>query len=399
MTIRRAVRSEVESIRPFAFSRRSRPSGPEPENLLRPKAVFDLTSTDTTGWPESRDLENLALQELGHPRGIRYQPDSLGALTARESLASLFFPHDPSRWVLTASSSEAYGLLFQLLCDPGDFVASPRPGYPLVEELARFQGVRCRTIPLRFTGDCWTLDLGWVEKSLKDGAKALVLIQPANPTGWVLSQEERARVLQLCGKYHVPLISDEVFEAWGSADFHSLAHQEEVLCFTLGGLSKLLGLPHLKLGWIRVSGPFSRAQEATERLAILNDAVLSASTPIQMALPGLLEQRHRYQERIHRRLVENRAAWEQFGLRMPPWVQFLPATSGWFAICQVTEEDRFGFDPLLLESLAAQAGVLVQSSALFDLPRPGFVVSLIVPPSVFIQGLSLIHNLLHSFEH
>lgn len=376
------------------FSKRSQALVASPSPDSPSPILFDLTATDTTGWEGWEDLERSALRRLDRAEAVRYLPDSKGSIEARRALSRWQVPADPERWVLTASSSEAYGLLFQLLCDPGDWVATPAPGYPLVDELGRFHDVSVRSIPLRRDGSHWHLDLGWVQRRLREGARVLVLIQPGNPTGWVLSQDERRKVLDLCRTFQVPLISDEVFEAWGPEEFRSMADQSEVLCFTLGGLSKLLGLPHLKLGWIRVSGPAQELQEALHRLEILNDAVLSASTPVQCALPDLLEARETFQSRIRDRLQHNRRIWNEARARVPSPFQCLEARSGWFGILcwsgPWTEQQ-------VCSGLLAQ-GVKVQPGYLFDLPEAGLVVSLVCEPSALLHGLSLLVDLLISLD-
>lgn len=381
------------------FSKRSS-AAPHPpgQPTPTPQGVFpvlhDLTCTDTTGWTGFEDLERSALRLLDRPEAVRYVPDSRGSLQARISLSRFQARNDPQQWILTASSSEAYGLLFQLLCDPGQWVATPVPGYPLVDELGRFHDVKVRTIPLRREGDRWHLDLGWTERRLREGAKALVLIQPGNPTGWVLSEGERSRVLELCRTHRVPLISDEVFEAFGPPGFRSLADQDRSLCFTLGGLSKLLGLPHLKLGWIRVSGPFQEVQDALQRLETLNDALLSANTPVQCALGDLLDRRETFQGRIHERLRANRVTWNDCRTKVPIPFQFLEASSGWFGILLWDgpwTEDQ-------LHSLLLDRGVKVQPGYLFDLPQAGLVVSLVSDPSALLHGLSLLVDLLLSLD-
>lgn len=355
---------------------------------------FDLASTDTTGWPGFEELERSALQALVRPEATRHLPDSAGLLEARQALSRFQEPHDPSRWILTASSSESYSLLFQLLCDPRDTVGAIRPGYPLVEELGRFQMVTSASIPLRWHYNRWNLDLGWTERRMKEGIRALVIVQPSNPTGWVLSPVERASVLELCSRYKVALVSDEVFEAWAPPSFNSLANQNDALCFTLGGLSKLLGLPHLKLGWIRISGPADEVLEARKRLEILNDALLSASTPIQCALSELLDRRFEFQGRIQDRLNVNRTAWREFGSKLSSSYEALDSSSGWFGILACNRP--------LLESTLCKAlrdkGVRVLPGYLFDLPQAGLVVSLIADPTQVVHGLSVLFDLLISLE-
>lgn len=375
------------------YSNRSRP-GTASDPAVVPRCAHDLTLTDTTGWEGFLPLELSALQALVSPEAVRYQPDSQGLASARQALAAHQAPHDPSHWILTASSSEAYGILFQLLCDPGTRVATPRPGYPLVDELGRFHDVAVAPIPMRRQSHLWQLDLGWTERRLKEGVRALVLIQPANPTGWVLSPQERVRVLELCRRYQVPLIADEVFEAWAPPGFESLATQDEVLCFTLGGLSKLLGLPHLKLGWIRVSGPAPEVQEAVGRLAILNDALLSASSPVQTALPWLLDHQGLYQDRILARLDANRKLWKAFCHRVPEGVTVLGGESGWFGVLQWNKPWS---ESAVCQSLLEQ-GIKVSPGYLFDLPEAGFVVSLISPPEDVVHGLAVLEDLFISLD-
>lgn len=376
------------------FSRRSTIASANDGGALHRDVPFDLSVTDTTGWQGCEELELEALRSLVHPAACRYVPDSAGSLEARRALASFQEPRDPSRWILTASSSEAYSLLFQLLCDPNTTVATPRPGYPLVDELGRFHDVSVSPIPLRRNGSTWNLDLGWTERRLREGVRALVLIQPANPTGWILSSKERRAVLDLCATYEVPLISDEVFEAWTDSTFESLATQNEVLCFTLGGLSKLLGLPHLKLGWIRLSGPDKLVVEARARLEVLNDALLSASTPVQHALPALLSKKEDFQGRIRERLERNRAAWKDFQGRIPGSYQALEANHGWFCLLQwkhPLEEGR-------IHQMLLDRGVNLLPGYLFDLPEGGLVASLITPPDVFLHALVVLSDLLISLE-
>jgi len=355
----------------------------------------DLTCTDTTGWPGFEELERSAIEALVQEESLRYVPESRGSMNARVSLSKFQPPRDADRWVLTASTSEAYSILFQLLCDPGSKVATPTPGYPLIDELGRFHDVGTAKIPLRLTDNSWALDLGWTERRLREGVKALILIQPANPTGWVLSLDERDQILALCSRYDVPLISDEVFEAWAPEGFQSLADQDEVLCFTLGGLSKLLGLPHLKLGWIRVSGPSTRVLEALARLDLLNDALLSAGTPVQAALTNLLGRKTDFQGKIQARLTQNRKQWNASGNQFPPYVQRLEASGGWFGI--VLWSAPWSEEAVCGELL--QRGVKVQPGYLFDLPRAGLVVSLLTESSTLLHGLSVLVDLFISLEH
>jgi aspartate/methionine/tyrosine aminotransferase len=342
--------------------------------------------TDPTGWKVREEAELRALSLLTKVDSIRYQPDPAGALPAREALCRKY-GGDPEDWVLTASTSEAYSVLFQLLADPGESCAVCRPSYPLLDDLARHGGVKLKDIPLRWHRGEWKLDLGWTEKVLSDPRVRFVsLIQPGNPTGWWMDPKERRRVVELCTERSKAIICDEVFaHDLHLPGFQTLQGESSCLCFVLGGLSKSLGLPHLKLGWIRVSGPSSLLPDALERLHRLNDGLLSASTPVQMALGGLFgmesELRAPLDERIARNL-EVLTGWSCGG------IDLLTSGGGWVRILRLTGMEEEDLALRLLEE-----GVLVQPGYLYDLPGNNLVVSLLTPPDDLLEGLQLLKNI------
>lgn len=348
---------------------------------------YDLTSTDPTGWEERADLERHALSLLCSEGARRYQPDSLGLPEARKALAEIY-GGSPDEWILCASTSEAYSILFQLLADPGQRVAICRPSYPLLEDLARHGGIGLVDVPLRWSHDHWCLDIGWLERRLVDpDLAALVLIQPGNPTGWWLSPQERAKVLNLC-KYHgKALIVDEVFAHDLHCDgFHSLHGENSTLVFVLGGLSKSLGLPQFKLGWIHASGPQYELATSLERLSRLNDSLLSASTPVQTALADLLTLQEALHAPIQDRCLHNLSKLQKLTLE---GVELLPAGGGWSRILRLENirEEDVCFRLLKM-------GVLVQPGYLYDLAGDHLVLSLLSQPSHFSAGLAALNTVI-----
>ena len=352
---------------------------------------FDLTRTDPTGWPERRQIEHKALEFLWHPSSIHYCPDPQGWLPVRELLSVAQGGEvPPEDWFLCASTSEAYSILFQLLCDPGDAVVVNRPSYPLLDDLARHGGLRLVDVPLRFIDGLWQLDIGQLERAFSASkVKAFCLIQPGNPTGWFLSDLERLKVVALCAKFQVALISDEVFADYCyQPGFRSLAGETGCLSLTLSGLSKGFGLPGLKLGWIGLSGSPEVVPEARERLQRLNDSLLSASTPIQNAMSELWPLKSDFLEPLLIRLRENREIWSAFCCES---TMALPVPAGWMAILKL----ETGTEELICSRLMDR-GVLVQPGFLFDLPWDGVVLSLLVEPEVFRAGLSVLQDIVVS---
>ena len=107
---------------------------------------------------------------------------------------------NPNNLYVLSSTSQAYAWLMMLLCDCGDSVLAPTPGYPLIESIARLQGVKSIPYPLVYDGS-WTIDVPRVKELLQNAnnrIRALVLINPNNPTGSYVKPEERAQLLSLC---------------------------------------------------------------------------------------------------------------------------------------------------------------------------------------------------------
>ncbi|MGQ9495023.1 MAG: pyridoxal phosphate-dependent aminotransferase [Thermoanaerobaculaceae bacterium] len=349
---------------------------------------WDLTVSNPTqvGLAYPKDL----LAPLAHPRGLIYRPHPLGLELAREAVLSLYRSQGLSEAnatvVLTTSTSESYGLLAKLLADPGEGFLVPQPSYPLFEHLLRAEGCWAWPYPLPEEAG-FHLDVSRIPQP--PGAKAVVVVQPNNPTGTVVPQEEWGPLVQLCAQRRWALIADEVFWDFplGSAWRGSFAGNSQCLTFTLGGLSKLVGLPQLKLGWMVVSGPPALREEAKARLEFLADTYLSVSTPVQQALPELLASAWPLRQAIGQRVVANLALLRQ-QLAHFPFLEVLPPEGGWSAVLRypaVYPEEE------LVVELLQEDGVAVYPGYFFDFPREGFlVVSLLVEPQVLASGFSLV---------
>jgi aspartate/methionine/tyrosine aminotransferase len=315
------------------------------------------------------------LAPLASVEGLVYRPDPRGIASAREAVASALGA-DPERIVLTASTSEAYALLFKLLADPGDAVAYPVPSYPLIEHLARLEGLRPIAYRLE-AEDGFRPDPG----TFPPGARAVVAVSPNNPTGSYLDASS-LRALAASGP---ALVVDEVFRAFPLEGKPGPSGLESggPLTFTLGGLSKELGLPQLKLAWIVVGGDAHEVAQAVERLAYLCDHYLSVATPVQLALPALLRQAAPVREAIHARCRENLQALRDLAREVPA-CSVPPVHGGWTALLRVP--GVLGEEALVLR-LLERRGVAVQPGYFFDFAREGYLVlSLLPPPRSFREG-------------
>ncbi|MFA5026642.1 MAG: pyridoxal phosphate-dependent aminotransferase [Candidatus Methylomirabilota bacterium] len=351
--------------------------------------IVDLTVSNPTrvGLDYPADL----LAPLADPRAREYEPAPLGLSAARQAVAADYrrrgVPLDPGRVALTASTSEAYSLLFKLLCDPGDRVLVPVPSYPLFDYLTRLEGVEADAYALRYDG-AWEIDLAGIRAALTDRTRAVLVVSPNNPTGSIVTRRELEGLSALCAEHALALIGDEVFADYPllprAEGVSSVLLQERALAFSLGGLSKSAGLPQLKLGWIGLGGPDPLVGRALEGLEFLCDSYLSVSTPIQLAAPNLLLRAGELRRQIAGRTRANLARLEA-ALAGYPACRLLRPEAGWCAVLQVPalrSEERMTLD--LLE----QDRLLVHPGYFFDFPREAFLVlSLLVPEAIFAEAV------------
>jgi alanine-synthesizing transaminase len=332
------------------------------------------------------------LESLAHPSGLTYAPEPFGLPSARDAVVRDFrrrgmtVPRD--RVVLTASTSDAYSMLFKLLCDPGDEVLVPAPSYPLFEYLAALDSVRPRTYLLEYHG-AWSLDIDGLRRATTDQTRAVVVVSPNNPTGSYLKRAELDALAIHCRAHGLALIGDEVFAEYVlDADLprtSSVLSQRQALTFGLGGLSKGLGLPQLKLGWIVTTGPDELVRPALERLELICDTYLSVATPVQAGLPALLADGAAVRTGIRDRVTRNYRALLETAPQYPS-VDVLPAEGGWYAVIQVPAMQS---EESLALQLLEHDRVLVHPGYFFDFPREAFLVMSLLPrPEIFDRAVS-----------
>jgi alanine-synthesizing transaminase len=357
---------------------------------LRSRGIFvaDLTESNPTlvGLAYPGDL----LDPLANRGSLTYEPSPFGLECARTEVAADYrrrgLEVDPARVILTASTSEAYSLLFKLLCDPGDEVLVPRPSYPLFDHLTQLDAVEARPYSLAYHG-AWAVDLDSVRGTLTPRTRAIIVVSPNNPTGSFLKEDEIAALARLCADRAIALVGDEVFADYVLDDRRdappSVLGQPLALTFGLGGLSKSAGLPQIKLGWMAAAGPARLVEEALARLEIIADAYLSVSTPVQRAAGALIARGAETRDRIRARVTGNH---RQLGALIDnhPACTLLPVEGGWSAVVQVPATRS---EEALVLALLEQDHVLVHPGYFFDFPSEAFVVlSLLPEPGVFRDG-------------
>jgi alanine-synthesizing transaminase len=351
--------------------------------------LLDLTISNPTEALADYPHQGIA-SAYGAIEDFTYRPDPAGDLAARSAVAEYYRARgidiSPERLLLTASTSEAYALLFKLFCDPGDEVLAPLPSYPLFEYLAAFESVRITPYRLRYDGS-WFLDLASLRESISSRTRALIVVNPNNPTGSFLKQDEAEELARVASEHGLPIISDEVFMDYAiapsAASLRTLIGAGPNLTFSLNGLSKAAGMPQMKLAWIAISGPEAECTAARQRLELLADTYLSVATPVQCALPRLLQIGASIQQQIADRLGENLIAMHTLLANSP--AHPLPVEGGWSAIIRLP---RTNAEETWIACLLEERDVIVQPGYFFDMETEAYiVVSLLTAPEVFAESI------------
>lgn len=383
--------SMVETMR---FS--SRVDISEPNPIAKAEAEAKANGITLGKLNDSNPTKHALASELlpdiygAEPRGQRY---------AREALAA--FLHEQGNTAtaddlyILSSTSEAYSWLIKLLCNAGDAVLAPKPGYPLIESIARLECVDMIEYQQRFDGS-WYIDVAELREALEgeDGGRirALVLINPNNPTGSYVKASEREAIVRLCHDHEVAIIADEVFYDYDLEPFDGnarLAGETGTLTFALDGFSKTLAAPHAKVGWIQVSGPAAEVDEAKRRLDVVADDYLPMSEIIAKQIPAMLGAAAAQTARVRERVQTNLAALhtmlddDEQGM-----ISVLRAEGGWNVLLRVPsvlDENE------LVLSMIEKHGISGQPGYFFDMTSNGYLaISLLPEPDEFRHNVQTV---------
>ena len=352
-------------------------------------ALVDLTVSNPTQveLPYPADL----LAPLADAAALSYEPAPFGLASARKAIAvemsKAGIKVSPDRVVLTSSTSEAYSVLFKLLCNPGDCVLVPQPSYPLFELLTRLDGVE----PVAYQQEhhaAWSIDRESMKGACGPHTRAVLVVSPNNPTGSMLRADDRDFLVEYAEAGGYAIISDEVFAGYPIVprpDAVSMLGESRVLTFTLGGLSKYAGLPQLKLGWMVVSGPDDIVADAMDRLELICDTYLSVSTPVQVAASQLIASGKGVRDAIRQRVQQNYRELVHLA-QASPSVRVIEPEGGWSVVIEVPETVG---EEALVRRILDEEHVVVHPGYFFDIQQGAhIVVSLLPEPDVFADAIT-----------
>ncbi len=353
--------------------------------------LIDLTESNPTRCGFNF-LNEKWLHSFADAHNLSYSPDAHGFLEAREAVCAYYAEKkisvSPHQIFLTAGTSEAYSFILRLLCDARDRVMIPCPSYPLLDYLAALADVDTIRYFLSYEKNVWRISKESLGTAFMEKPKALILVNPNNPTGNFVKPETLELVNAMCRKSGVAILSDEVFLDFAfepeSIKPLSLAQNREVLTFTLSGISKILALPQMKLSWIVVSGPEALMKKAIEKLEIIADTYLSVNTPSQHALGTWLDGRDVVRREIRERLVSNHESLAR-KFQNDRDIQVLPCEGGWTAVIKIQSKKS---DEELAQALLEEQNLITHPGYFFDFDEGIFLVlSLLLPSKIFKEGL------------
>jgi alanine-synthesizing transaminase len=353
------------------------------------KPLLDLTASNPTTCGFTYDSEAI-LHALNNPAALSYEPNPNGLESARRAIVSYYAdrntPISAGDILLTTGTSEAYSFVFRVLCNPGDELLIPAPSYPLFAFLADIQDVKLIRYPLVYDHG-WQIDFPALEQSITPRTRGIIVVHPNNPTGHFTKPEEAAKLNEICSARRIALIADEVFFDFSLTEKKplSFATNRGVLTFTMSGLSKICGLPQMKVTWLIITGPEPCKAQALARLEVIADTYLSMNAPIQLAIPAFLEQRHSFQTQLLARVRKNLAGLDR-QLSAQKSCSRLQLEGGWYAILRVPATRS---DEDLAIHLLNTKNLYVHPGHFYDFPSDGYlVVSLITPELDFAEGLA-----------
>jgi alanine-synthesizing transaminase len=376
-------------------------------HLAAGKRLHDLSASNPTEEGFERPSEAV-LTALRNDASLTYAPDPKGLLPARQAVANYYKSRgdevSPDDIILTTSTSEAYSFIFRTLCNPGDEILVPAPSYPLFGFLAEIHDVRL--VQYRLIYDYgWQIDFHAVDQAMTPRTRGIIVVNPNNPTGHYVKPDELATLNDICAKRGMALIADEVFLDFSYAEStvrrdavknprarvavagrkpQSLATNSPTLTFTMSGLSKISGLPQMKAAWLVTSGPAELKTSALERLEVIADTYLSMNSPIQLAIPEFLDQRHGFQKQITTRVRRNVVELDR-QLTNKKSCTRLEIEGGWYALLRVpaTRSD----DDLAVDLLTSK-GIYVHPGHFYDFQTDGYlIVSLIIQEREFAEAI------------
>lgn len=327
-----------------------------------------------------------------------YAP-SVGILPAREAVAAECtrrgMPLSPDRVVITSGTSEGIELTLTALAETGDEVLVPVPTYPLYTAVLGKIGARAvfyRTDP----SHGWLPDLDHLRSLITAKTRALVVIDPNNPTGATYPPEVRRDLVAIAEEHGIPLLADEVYAdlAFGGPVPALAASNPDAPVITFSSLSKAYLAPGWRAGWMAV-GRSERLDEVLAGVKKLADGRLCSTGPMEYAIVAALNGDRSHQEAFRSALRE-RAQLTTARLNAIEGITAVAPTAAFYSMPRVALPPGLTDEDYVLALLRATGVLCVYGSGFGARPEDGFFrVVFLAPPA----ELSDIYDAIAEFTH
>jgi len=324
-----------------------------------------------------------------------YRPNPLGQPVARQAIARFYakagLQIPIEQILLTPGTSMSYWYAFKLLADAGDEILAPVPSYPLFDSIAALCGVKLIPYRLREAAR-WEIDFSSMEAAITSRTKAIVLISPHNPTGAVATEEEVQVIADMATHRGLAIISDEVFSSFlfNRSTLPRPAMTKAPLVITMNGLSKMLALPGMKIGWMAISGEKARVRTATKTLEMISDTFLPVNEPAQFSLPEIFKGSTVFQKK-YVAIVQNRMAMAMDSLKEILNVSFIRPEGGFFVTVRLVGEKAD--EEKATEYLLEKYRILVHPGYFYDMEGQHVVFSFVSRPGVLRSALKCLSKI------
>lgn len=296
------------------------------------------------------------------------------AIVTRYELVPGFPKFDINDVYLGNGVSELITMTMQALLDDGDEVLIPAPDYPLWTAMTSLGG----GTPVHYLCDetnGWNPDIEDIESKITERTKAIVVINPNNPTGAVYSRDVLEQIVRLARKHQLLLLADEIYDKilYDDAKHVSLATlAPDLLCITYNGLSKAYRVAGYRSGWMVITGPKDHAAGFLEGIDLLASTRLCPNVPAQHAIQVALGGYQSIDDLVlpGGRLLEQRdVAWER--LNAIPGVSCVKPRGALYAFPRLDPEVYdIHDDEQLVQDLLLQERILVTQGTGFNWPAP-----------------------------
>lgn len=335
--------------------------------------------------------------------------DSKGIMSARRAVVSRyeetpeFPPFTPDDVFLGNGVSELITMTMQALLDEGDEVLIPAPDYPLWTAMTSLGGGR----PVHYRCDeaaGWQPDLEDIRSKVTERTKAIVVINPNNPTGAVYTAETLMGIVQIAREHSLLLLADEIYDRilFDHARHIPLASlAPDLLCLTFNGLSKTYRVAGYRSGWLVITGPRDHAAGFLEGITLLASTRLCPNVPAQFAVQAALSGVQSIDALIAPggRLHEQRdAAWE--GLEAIPGVSCVKPAGALYAFPRLDPEvHEIRDDQQLVRDLLLAEHILLVPGTGFNWPTPDHLRLVTLPEArVIAEAVERMGNFLASYR-